>query len=140
MAIVVAAPYSDRRHGVAFGEFESVRYLGLVLFALGLITMNRAEAPLGKQFSVQVAIQEDHKLVTDGPYRHLCHPRYLSIITFNAGFSLVFHSWLALLLVAVLTLVLPWRVHDEEVFLHQESGTDWEAYAKRSWRLIPFVY
>ena len=56
------------------------------------------------------------------------------------GISLVYRSWLALILVAALTLVLLWRIHDEEAFMHQEFGIDWEAYSKRSWRLIPFVY
>lgn len=140
LAIVITAPYSDRRDIAVLGEFEPVRYLGLGLFALGFITMNWAEASLGKQFSVQVTIQEDHKLVTGSLYRYLRHPRYLSIIIFNVGISLVFHSWLALILVAALTLVLLWRIHDEEAFMHQEFGTDWEAYAKRSWCLIPFVY
>lgn len=33
-----------------------------------------AEASLGKQFSVQVTIQEGHELVTQGPFRYLRHP------------------------------------------------------------------
>jgi hypothetical protein len=39
LAIIVAAPYSDRRDIAVFGEAEIGRYLGLVLFALGFITM-----------------------------------------------------------------------------------------------------
>jgi protein-S-isoprenylcysteine O-methyltransferase Ste14 len=140
LAIVIAAPYSDRRDIAVLGGLEIVRYLGLGLFALSFITMNWAEASLGKQFSVQVTIQEDHKLVTDGLYGYLRHPRYLSIIMFNVGISLVYRSWLALILVAALTLVLLWRIYDEEAFMHQEFWTEWEAYSRRSWRLIPFVY
>ena len=51
-----------------------------------------AEVVSGKLFSVQMTIQENHKLVTDGPYRYVCHPRHLSIIVFNAGLSLIFRS------------------------------------------------
>lgn len=140
LAIVIAAPYSDRRDIAVLGEFEVVRYLGLVLFSLGFIAMHWAEASLGKQFSVEVTIQDDHELVTGGLYRYLRHPRYLGIIIFTMGISLVYRSWLALILVAALALVLIWRIHDEEALLHQEFGTDWEAYSQRSWRLIPFVY
>jgi protein-S-isoprenylcysteine O-methyltransferase Ste14 len=140
LMILFAAPYADRRDIAVIGGVEIVRYLGLVLSALGFVAMNWAEASLGKQFSVQVTIQEDHKLVTDGPYRYLRHPRYLGIMAFNVGISLVYRSWLTLILVAALTLVLLWRIHDEEAFMHQEFGTDWEAYSKRSWRLIPFLY
>lgn len=140
LAIVIVAPYSDRRAIAVLNEMAMVRYIGLVLFTLGFIMMHWAEASLGKQFSVYVTIQEDHKLVTDGPFRYLRHPRYLGIILFTTGISLVFRSWLALILVTVLTLVLLWRIYDEEALMHQEFGTDWETYCQRSWRLIPFVY
>jgi protein-S-isoprenylcysteine O-methyltransferase Ste14 len=140
LAILLVAPYCDRRGIAVISEVQLVRYLGLVLFASGFLVMNWAEALLGRQFSVQVTIQEGHKLVTGGLYRYLRHPRYLGIITFNTGIALGYLSWLALILVAALTLVLLWRIHDEEAFMHQKLGADWEAYSKRSWRLIPFVY
>ncbi len=140
LAIVSAAPYGDRRNIVALGDLPPVRYLGLVLFALGSITMNWAEASLGKQFSVQVTIQEGHRLVTNGLYRYLRHPRYLGIIVSNVGISLVYRSGAALMLTAILVLVLLWRIHDEEALMHQQFGADWETYATRSWRLIPFVF
>ncbi|MCL4876976.1 MAG: hypothetical protein KJ064_09970 [Anaerolineae bacterium] len=79
-------------------------------------------------------------LVTDGPYRFLRHPRYLGIIMFNLGIALVYRSWMAMILVAALTLVLLWRIHDEESLMHQEFGADWDVYARKSWHLIPFVY
>lgn len=140
LAIVITAPYCDRRNIAVLGEVEILRYFGLVLFAVGFIGMTWAEASLGKQFSVQVTIQNSHRLVTDGPYRYMRHPRYLGIMLFTTGISLVFRGWLALILVAVLTLVLIWRIHDEEALMQQEFGTDWETYSQRSWRLIPFVY
>lgn len=140
LAIVILAPYGDRRNIAVLGESENVRYVGLILFALGFSMVSWAEASLGKLFSVQVTIQKDHRLVTDGLYHYLRHPRYLGIILFTAGIALVFRSWLAVLLVAALTLVLLWRIHDEETFMHQEFGTEWEAYSKRSWRLIPRMY
>jgi protein-S-isoprenylcysteine O-methyltransferase Ste14 len=140
LAIVIAAPYSDRRDIAVLGQVEAIRYFGLALFALGFSGMHWAEASLDKQFSVYVTLQEDHKLVTDGVYRYLRHPRYLGIITFTTGISLVFRSWLALLLVAALILVLLWRIRGEEALMHRVFGAEWEAYSQRSWRLIPFVY
>lgn len=140
LAIVIIAPYCDRRDIAVLGEAEIVRYFGLVVFALGFLATSWAEAFLGKQFSLEVTIQEDHRLVTDGPYRYLRHPRYLGIILFNIGFSFVFRSRLALIIIAAMSLVLLWRIHDEEALMHREFGADWEAYSQRSWRLIPFVY
>jgi protein-S-isoprenylcysteine O-methyltransferase Ste14 len=140
LAMVIAVPYSDRRDIAVIGGIDVIRYIGLVLFAAGFLMVSWSENVLGKQFSIQVTIQENHQLVTGGPYRLLRHPRYLGIIAFNAGIALVFHAWLGVILVAVLTLVLLWRIQDEEMLLHQEFGTEWDTYARKSWRLIPFVY
>ncbi len=140
LAVVIGAPYSDRWGVAALGEGNAIRYLGLVLFALGFTAMNWAEATLGKQFSVQVTIQEGHTLVTEGLYRYVRHPRYLGIIIYNVGLSLVYRSWLAVVLVAILTGVLLWRIQDEEVLMQREFGVEWQSYSTQSWRLIPFVY
>jgi protein-S-isoprenylcysteine O-methyltransferase Ste14 len=140
IAILFAAPYGDRRNFSILGGFAAGRFLGLALVASGFILMILAESRLGRQFSVQVAIQDAHQLITSGPYRRLRHPRYLGILAFNAGIALVFRSWMALVLTAILALVLLWRIHDEEGLLGQEFGAEWEAYARRSWRLIPFVF
>ena len=140
LAIVVSAPYCDRRALAALAAPMFLRDLGVVLFAFGFLMMMWAEATLGRQFSVQVTIQPDHRLVTAGPYRYLRHPRYLGILIFALGISLVFRSGLALLLVVVMAPVLLWRIHDEEVLLHRTFGADWERYAHHSWRLLPYLY
>ncbi len=140
LAIVIVAPYSDRRAIAVLAGMDFLRYIGLVLFSLGFLGMHWAEFHLDKQFSVHVTIQEGHELITDGPYRYLRHPRYLGIMLFTMGIALIYRSWLALILVALFTLVLIWRIQGEEALLHQEFGPDWEAYARRSWRLIPLVY
>ena len=140
LAIIIAAPYSDSHNFAALGESDALRYCGLALFLLGFIGMNWAEASLGKLFSVQVTIQAGHQLITGGLYRYLRHPRYLGIILFNLGIALLYRSWLALILVAALSAVLLWRISDEETLMQAEFGADWQAYCKRSWRLIPFVY
>jgi protein-S-isoprenylcysteine O-methyltransferase Ste14 len=140
LAIVITAAYTDRHNIAIFGELAAIRYLGLIIFALGFILMNWAEISLGKQFSVYVTIQDDHKLVTHGPYRYIRHPRYLGIIMFAIGISMVYRSWLALILVVALTLTILWRIKVEEALLHKAFGTEWEVYTQKSWYLVPFVY
>jgi protein-S-isoprenylcysteine O-methyltransferase Ste14 len=139
LAIVAGAPCCDRR-GLAVISWPEVRWAGVALYAAGFLLMHRAEAHLGRLFSVQVAIQERHRLVTDGPYRLVRHPRYVGIIVFVAGLALVFRSWPALALAAVVKLVLLWRIRDEEALMAEEFGAEWDAYARRTWRLAPFVY
>jgi protein-S-isoprenylcysteine O-methyltransferase Ste14 len=116
------------------------RYAGLVLFGAGYGVVLWATAVLGRQFSVQVTIQEGHKLVTEGPYGVVRHPRYAGIVMFLAGYGLIFLSWPALVLAAGVGAVLGWRIHDEEVLLREEFGGEWEAYARRTRRIVPWVY
>jgi protein-S-isoprenylcysteine O-methyltransferase Ste14 len=140
ISVVLLAPFCDRREIVVVTSSDLFRYVGLLLYAVGFLIMHIAEASLGKQFSVEVAIQTGHSLVTDGLYRYLRHPRYLGIIVFMAGIALAFRSWLALALDGAIVLVLIWRIRDEEALMSREFGSVWEAYVERTWRLLPFLF
>ncbi|MFN8380837.1 MAG: isoprenylcysteine carboxylmethyltransferase family protein [Anaerolineales bacterium] len=140
LAIVILAPYSDRHSFSVFASTDLLRYIGLVLVIPGFILMQAGEKHLAKQFSIQVTLQEDHKLIQSGPYKVIRHPRYLGIVTFFLGISFVFRSLLTTILVIVLAAILIWRIFTEENLLHQEFGTAWETYCKTSWRLIPFIF
>lgn len=140
LAVVIAAPYSDGHDVAALGAGDWLRWVGLAALGVGFGGMQWAEATLGRQFSVEVTLQTDHQLITSGPYRYVRHPRYLGIMLFMAGIALVFASWLGLLVVAALVSVLLWRVRAEEAMMRAAFGAAWEQYARRSWRVIPFVY
>jgi protein-S-isoprenylcysteine O-methyltransferase Ste14 len=139
-ALVLGAPFCDRRVIAVMSIGEIGRASGLVLFAIGMVLTTWSEAKLGRLFSTEVTTRKGYALVTDGLYRYLRHPRYLGIILFSAGIGLVFRSWLAMALAALSTAVLVWRIRDEEALLRDEFGRGWDAYARRSWRLVPFVY
>jgi protein-S-isoprenylcysteine O-methyltransferase Ste14 len=140
LIIVLVASYADRRSIAVFGNSGGTRYLGLVLFSLGFVFMIWAEASLGRNFNLYLKVQNGHKLVTDGPYRYVRHPRYLGIIVFFVGISLVYRSWLALIFVTLLVVAILWRIRKEEQLLHRVFGIEWESYVRKSWRLLPFVY
>jgi protein-S-isoprenylcysteine O-methyltransferase Ste14 len=140
LAVVLLAPFSD---GGSFGVFhfdERNRFLGFLLLIPGFILMQLAEKYLDRQFSIKVTLQKDHKLIQHGPYTYIRHPRYLGILAFFMGISIVFRSYLSLILVLVLALVLAWRIYAEEALMQQEFGEEWMAYRKHSWRIIPFIF
>ncbi len=102
--------------------------------------MQIAEKYLGKQFSIEVSIQEDHKLIQTGPYSLIRHPRYLGIVLFFIGFSFIFQSLIAICLVVALSFVLIWRIFTEEALMRQKFGEEWDEYCKKTWRICPFVF
>ncbi len=140
LSLVVVGPFCDRRDIATMAEDEILRYAGLGFYVVGFLFMHFAEWYLGKHFTVEVAVQEEHELVKNGPYRHLMHPRYLGIALFSLGIALVFRSWIGIALAVVTVGVILWRIHDEEALMHREFGGEWEEYAGKRWRLVPFVY
>lgn len=132
--------YSDRRSWMVIQDAVWLRFLGVLIYLLALAWVYWSFTTLGKQHSPEVTIQEDHKFVAEGPYRWVRHPMYLGLIVFPAGAGLAFGSWFGVALPLLLTGLFVWRIADEERLMHQEFGDRWEAYCRRTWRLLPFIY
>jgi protein-S-isoprenylcysteine O-methyltransferase Ste14 len=133
------APISDRRDWLALPD-SRLRNAGLALYALGIALFEWPRFVMGGQFSFKAAIQDDHELVTRGPYRVLRHPGYAGILGFQTGYALVFRSKVGLAAVAPVAGAIIWRIRDEEALLRSHFGARYDEYAQRTARLIPFVY
>jgi hypothetical protein len=133
------APISDRHDWMAF-EDGPLRHVALALYAAGIGLFEWPRFVMGGQFSFKAAIQQDHELVTRGPYRLLRHPGYAGILCFQTAYALVFRSKPGLVAVAPVAAAILWRIRDEEALLRSEFGARYDEYAERTARLIPFVY
>lgn len=78
-------------------------------------------------------------LITTGPFRYWRHPIYASIIYFVWAGQVEAPSAIPLALAAAVTLGLVSRMLIEERFLRQ-AYAEYDAYAAKAKRLIPFVY
>ena len=137
---LVFLSFADRRSIGVIKDGHAVRWVGLALFGLGSGLVFWSGVVLGRLYSGEVTIQEDHQLITDGLYHYVRHPRYLGAELLAIGLSLVFRSWIGLIVSFALLGVLSLRIRDEEAFMHREFEQEWEAYCRHSWRLIPFLY
>ena len=59
--------------------------LGPILVAAGLGFAVWARRHLGRNWSVNVVVKEDHVLIRTGPYRHVRHPIYTGILLSSLG-------------------------------------------------------
>jgi protein-S-isoprenylcysteine O-methyltransferase Ste14 len=91
-------------------------------------------------FSGLVAIQPDHKLVTNGIYSIIRHPSYLGLIVNSLGWALAFRSGVGVLLTALTLVPILARIVAEERLLHAQFGAEYEAFRARTSRLIPRVW
>jgi len=140
LAVVILAPFSDGRSIGILNVENIVRYIGLFIAIPGFVLMQAGEKYLAKQFSIEVTLQKDHKLIQSGPYKVIRHPRYLGILIFFTGISLTFRSLLGIFIVLALAGVLIWRVFAEEKMMREEFGKEWKEYQSKTWRLIPYIF
>lgn len=108
------------------------------LAGLGLGAWAIAVMPLGN-FLVIPDVKNDARLVTRGPYQLLRHPMYTSLLMVGLAMVLNESSWPRLVAWGVLVVDLLLKLRYEESLLRQHFP-EYEAYMKRSWRLLPFLF
>jgi protein-S-isoprenylcysteine O-methyltransferase len=117
-----------------------VFYPGIILMLLGITIRQWAIAVLGRFFSLNVRVVEDHRVIDKGPYRLVRHPSYTGVLITFIGLSLAVQSLGALLvLLVVFTISFGYRMHVEEKTLLSELGDNYATYMKRTKRIVPYV-
>lgn len=115
--------------------------VGLALIVAGVAFRQYAIQVLGRHFSPRVRIDPHHRLVERGPYRWVRHPAYTGAWAALVGVGLLTRSVPAVLVYIVVAGVgFINRIHVEERVLRGHFGAEYDAYARRTWRLLPFVY
>jgi len=112
----------------------------LCLLVAGLAVRWTAILTLGKWFTVDVAVHDEHQVVQTGLYRFMRHPSYTGLLIAFLGMAVYSASWLSLLalLVPILLAVL-YRVAREEEALLESLGPAYGDYCARTKRFIPGV-
>jgi len=134
-----APAYTDRI-GFWVIDGDTVRWVGVLLFAAGGALRLWPVFVLGRRFSGLVAIQVGHELVTTGVYARIRNPSYLGLLISMLGWALAFRSMVGVLLTLCMLPPLIARMRSEEALLRAHFGVQYEAYRKRTWRLVPGVY
>jgi protein-S-isoprenylcysteine O-methyltransferase Ste14 len=131
--------YTDRRELWTI-DGDTIRWLGVVLFAAGGALRIWPVFVLGNRFSGLVAIQPGHTLVTSGIYGVIRNPSYFGLLINSLGWSLAFRSGVGVLLTVLFIPPLLARIDAEENLLHSQFGDDYNTYRSHTWRLIPWIY
>jgi len=114
--------------------------LAVALVVPGLGFSALARAYLGRNWSVEVTIKNQHELVRSGPYAVVRHPMYAGAIFYFLGTPLLLGSWYGLAFAPAFIALLAVRAVMEERMLTR-ALEGYPAYAARvRYRLVPFVW
>jgi len=128
-------------------KFQVSALVGIFLLVIGGYFRTKARLELRKKAGFgslvstgRLQIVENHHLVKDGLYKHVRHPIYLGEILRNFGIVSVFSSVYGLLLIAVATGFLFFRMRNEERMLIERFGEEYKQYQRTTKRIVPYIY
>jgi protein-S-isoprenylcysteine O-methyltransferase Ste14 len=113
---------------------------GLAVEAMGLWLAIAARRHLGSNWSGEISIKVDHRLIRSGPYKRLRHPIYTGLLTMYAGTAVVTGTGLAIGGLAMAAVAYWRKIRLEEANLNVAFGAEYEAYRRETWALVPGLF
>ena len=111
------------------------------VFALALMLRWWAIISLGKFFTVDVAIAQDHRLIIRGPYHWMRHPSYSGMLLAFLMLAVTYQNWISIACIMLpISIALAYRIYVEEIALEATFGNAYHRYAETTKRLIPGVF
>jgi protein-S-isoprenylcysteine O-methyltransferase Ste14 len=122
-------------------NYETLVYIGMAICIIGFAIRWTAIVQLGRMFTVDVAITDNHTLKTSGLYNIVRHPSYLGLLLIIAGLAICLDSVLSFLIVFIPSFwAISNRIAVEEQALISEFGEQYISYKKRVSKIIPKIY
>ena len=123
------------------------RISGIVLIIIGKVIEIWVREELKKKAkysnwisTIELKINRDHNLITNGLFKHVRHPLYSGVILRGLGLGLLSSSvYGSILIFAALSFLIP-RIQIEEDLLISRFDDDYREYQKTTKKLVPFIY
>ncbi|HET9940853.1 MAG TPA: isoprenylcysteine carboxylmethyltransferase family protein [Candidatus Eisenbacteria bacterium] len=114
-----------------------VQWIAVLLTILGLGLAVFARVYLGRNWSAEVVIREDHHLIRSGPYAHIRHPIYTGLLLAVLGAVLAIGEIRAIVGFVILLFAFTIKALREEEFLAQEFGEEFERHRRHTGLFLP---
>ncbi|KZT21798.1 hypothetical protein NEOLEDRAFT_1139020 [Neolentinus lepideus HHB14362 ss-1] len=134
---------------------------GVLVTVIGSYLRHCCYKALGKLFTYELAIRNEHQLVTTGPYSMVRHPSYtgsivaalgIHICTFSPGTLLrqsgILRTWVGAVIITATALhgvllvsMFTTRAIFEDINMKKQFGEQWDRWAARvRYRLVPVIF
>ncbi|MBX2975565.1 MAG: isoprenylcysteine carboxylmethyltransferase family protein [Ignavibacteriaceae bacterium] len=120
-------------------EILSYRIVGLISYLVFSWVQIWAYKTLGENYSQDVVILNNHKLVKSGLYRFIRHPQYLAQFLVDLTASVAVMSYLIFPIAFVELILLTQRAKLEETLLKKYFKESFDEYKSKSGFMIPFI-
>ena len=126
---------------ITISNSDILIYIGLAIILTGMVIRFYAIWTLGRLFTVNVTIREEHTIKKDGLYRIVRHPSYSGSLLSFAGFGISLNNWISLFTIVIpVAVAFIYRIKIEEKLLMTQFGEDYLDYKKNTYYLIPWIY
>lgn len=121
-------------------KYSMYRLIGLILYAISSYMQVFSYKTLGENYSQEVVILKNHKLITTKVYKLVRHPQYFFqiISDLSVGIALVSYIVVPLVLLVELPLFIL-RAKLEEKLLLKHFGNEYVLYKSKSGFFVPFI-
>ena len=118
---------------------QMARIIGLAFYLIFSWLQIWTTKIMGNNYLQDIAIKKDHQLVTNGPFKLVRHPQYLSQIIMDIGGAV---ATLSFILAPIAIIQIPFlfmRASLEDKLLEKHFGENFRNYKKKSGQIIPFI-
>jgi protein-S-isoprenylcysteine O-methyltransferase Ste14 len=116
-----------------------VRVAGFLISLISLGFWFWVQLALSEEWSPQLQLREDHRLVTTGPFARIRHPMYSAMVFWGIGLALLTANWVFIIMAGLVSTVFILRVPKEEQMMIEKFGEEYRAYMRKTGRFLPKI-
>jgi protein-S-isoprenylcysteine O-methyltransferase Ste14 len=122
-----------------YPQLQTIRMVGLIVYIISSWFQIWAYRTMGDNYSNEIVIMKNHKLVTGGPFKLIRHPYYLGQIFADLGAVAALLSYTVLILIIIEIPLLVMRSLFEDKLLTKHFKEEFATYKKKTGLLLPFI-
>lgn len=111
-----------------------------ILVVVGMAIMLCARFTLGRNWSANVVLKENHELVTKGPYKYVRHPIYSGLLLMILSTAVYSASVFGFIIFIAFFFGAYYKARKEEKLMIEKFPEEYPQYMGRVKALVPFVF